>query len=615
MSYRIPEAVLGSHIAVLGMTGSGKTSTAKLIIEQVVADGHRVCILDPVKSDWWGITSSASGKREGLPFKILGGPHGHIPLPSSAGKVIGQLVGTGKLPLAIIDMADFEAGGLQRFFCDFAPALLRSVRGVVYLVVEEAHEFAPKERAGFGKENLALHFAKKLATAGRSKGIRIVVATQRTQSLHNALLGSCLSLIAHRLMLPADQDPVLKWLKGNVKEAAVRREIEDTMSSLPDGTGWLCSGVAKIFECIAFPRIRTFDNTATPDKESGAIDVKTAAVDHNELRTLIGDAVAEAEANDVPTLKGRIVELELELRKLATGTFERATAAAQELMERTAAESLARGKAAGYAEGFTHGRDEVAQQLNPLVTEAYRKLDEATTGLREQAMRSIADISTLRDSLLKAPDLAALSKLPKLRGREDLAAGLDNAYPIRVLKAPPDALPPFPLPMPSRAPESASPAKLARGPQAILNALAWWRVGGQSAPTLAQVGFVAGYSHTSSTFDTLRSRAKSAGLIEYPVQGRMRLTEEGARLAVAPAQPPTMIDYHDRVRAKLSGPLQKFFDALIGRKTLTLEELAEATGYSFTSSTFDTLRSRLKSLDLVSYPERGKVRISDWLYP
>jgi hypothetical protein len=42
-----------------------------------------------------------------------------------AGGVIGQLVGSGKLPLSIIDMADFEAGGLQRFFVDFAPALMR----------------------------------------------------------------------------------------------------------------------------------------------------------------------------------------------------------------------------------------------------------------------------------------------------------------------------------------------------------------------------------------------------------------------------------------------------------------------------------------------------------
>lgn len=71
---------------------AGKSSTSKL-----VAAGHRVCVLDTVKSDWWGIT--ARGTKPGLPFKILGGPRGHVPLHANAGKVIGQLVGSGKLPL------------------------------------------------------------------------------------------------------------------------------------------------------------------------------------------------------------------------------------------------------------------------------------------------------------------------------------------------------------------------------------------------------------------------------------------------------------------------------------------------------------------------------------
>lgn len=312
MTRTIPDELLLHHTAILGKTGSGKTSTEKLLVEQAVAEGFRVCVLDSIKSDWWGITSSADGKKPGLPFRILGGPRGHVPLHSSAGKAIGKLVGSGQLPLSIIDMADFEPGGLQRFFIDFAGELMRHMRGVVYLVIEEAHEFAPKEKSGVGGESMATHWAKKLATAGRSKGVRLVVATQRTQALHNAVLGSCETIIVHRLTAPADQKPVLDWLKANASKETVAR-VEESLSSLPTGTAWVCSGEAKIFDLMAFPRFATFDNNATPTNDSGRVEVTTAPVDQSELRAIIGDAVKEAEANDPAALKRRIAELEKQM--------------------------------------------------------------------------------------------------------------------------------------------------------------------------------------------------------------------------------------------------------------------------------------------------------------
>jgi hypothetical protein len=39
------------------------------------------------------------------------------------------------------------------------------------------------------------------------------------------------------------------------------------------------------------------------------------------------------------------------------------------------------------------------------------------------------------------------------------------------------------------------------------------------------------------------------------------------------------------------------------------------TGYSRASSTFDTIRSRMRGLELITYPARGIVRIAPWLYP
>jgi hypothetical protein len=307
MSEPIPAEVLGNHTAVLGKTGSGKSSTTRLIVEEVAPD-FRVCVLDTIKSDWWGITSSADGQAPGLPFRILGGPRGHIGLPATAGAAVGRLVAQGKLPLSILDMADFGPGDHQRFFVEFAEAVWKHVRGVLYLVIEEAHEFAPKERAGLGAESMAIHWAKKLATGGRSKGIRLIVATQRVQALHNAVLGSCETLIAHRLTMPADQKPVIDWLKANVDKGTVEA-VAGSLASLPTGTGWLCSGEARIFQKVAFPKFSTFDNTATPTGDEDEVHVATAAVDHDELREILGAAVAEAEANDPKALRAEIARL------------------------------------------------------------------------------------------------------------------------------------------------------------------------------------------------------------------------------------------------------------------------------------------------------------------
>ena len=327
MTLPIPEAALRDHMASLGKTGSGKTSDTKVIVEHItepgfagLEQGARVCILDLIKSDWWGLTSSRDGKKPGRPFQILGGPHGHVPLNSNSGKVIGDLVAKGALRLSILDMADFEPGGAQRFFADFAAALFRHIKGIVYLVVEEAHELAPKERSGFGNENMSIHWMKKLATAGRTRGIRLIVCTQRTQALHNAVLGSCETMIAGRFTAPADQAPVLDWFKANVSKEKFT-EIKASISSLKNGEAWVACGEADFLQRVQCPRIKTFDNSATPEHGAADVQVRTAPVDRDALAKMIGLAADEVAANDPKALKAALAEANKKIPAPNSGGF------------------------------------------------------------------------------------------------------------------------------------------------------------------------------------------------------------------------------------------------------------------------------------------------------
>jgi len=588
--FPIPEAALGQHIAVIAKTGAGKTIATKDIVEHVVAQGHRVCILDTVKSDWWGMTSSADGKRAGLPFHILGGPRGHVPLHESAGKAIGELVASGALPLSIIDMADFKPGGPMQFFADFAPALFKKVRGVVYLVIEEAHELAPKERVGFGHENLSVHWAKKIATGSRSKGIRMIVATQRVQALHNAVLGSCDTLIAMRLTAPADQEPIQKWLKANVAKSEKKTiaEIEDELSSLPTGSGWVCSGEAKFFEKVAFPMIKTFDNSATPDGKTAEVHVKTAPVDQDKLRSIIGEAVKEAEANDPKALKAEVTRLTAELAKKPAAAAPAGAAPKDEataLKKRDAAFQLGikQGRESAYPEGWLDGE---RVGFTRGVASAHNEM--------KAALGTIAAVSYVVGTPPK--------RIPK--------AGETFVAPATTQAPAPRTIGPMKIVLPAR---SAASGSLPGPQQRIVNSLATWSNMGHDRPTNAQVAWLARYSPSSTSYTNPRSALNSAGLIEYPAPDCVSLTTAGGEVASPIDLGGTLLDF---VVSQLPGPERRILESAAARypEAASNEDVALGANYSASSTSYTNPRSALKTKDLITYPSNGMVRAADWLF-
>lgn len=567
MKFPIPPTALQQHIAVLGKTGSGKTSTAKLIIEHVVKEGARVCILDPIKSDWWGLISSADGRRPGLPFHILGGPHGHVPLHAGAGKAIAEVVGSGALPLSIIDMAEFGPGGQTRFFTDFAPVLLRRNRGVLYLVMEEAHMFAPKERSGLEGENFAVHYAKLIATAGRTKGLRLIVCTQRTQSLHNAVLGSCDTMIAHRFTAPADADPVVKWFKGNASKAATDT-VQTSLSSLKTGEAWMCSGEAQIFERTLFPRIATYDNTQTPDGNDERATVRTAQVDLEKLRSIIGDAVAEAQANDPVELKKRIQTLEKQLSTSAAASEPWIT------------------------------QEQFVSEINGAKEAAYEcgKQEGSQIGFQAGVCRAFTEIEALAERMVKSlpmPESAdpgiQVSPQTTLRELSDKAfdAGARVAIEMK----------------PINKPAQRSTSNLPKAERAFLTVLAQRRDQGKST-TRNQVAIFAGYSVTSRHIDNVLATLRAS---QWATGGGddIQITDKGLH-ALGDYEPmPTGADLRAYWLREAGGKAEReMLQVAISAypKSLTRDQIAERAGYSVTSRHVDNTLARLRSLELIRGP-------------
>jgi hypothetical protein len=564
------------HTAIVGATGGGKTNTAKVIIEEAVARGERVCIFDPIKSDHWGLTSSADGKNAGLPFGILGGPHGHVPLHPGTGKAIAELVASGRLPLSILDMADFPMGGLAEFFCDFAPALLRKMKGVVNLVLEEAHEFAPKERSGIGKENMLVHFAKKLATAGRSKGVRLIVVTQRVQALHNAVLGSCQHVIAHRLVLDADKQPVVKWLQANA-DKSIAKQVADSLASLTTGTAWIFSSETGTLERCKLPQAFTYDNTKTPTGKEDLDAITMASVDLDHLRNIMGAAVQEAEASDPKNLKSRVRALEAELDGVRT---------ARPAVDQDAI-------AAAVAANDKHWKGVLDECLVRLVGGSVNSLAMLIERAGEDARRKVEDLK---------------KDVDRIRTRTLQERGVDPAverdHRVRIMIPP---KPVMPAPPPRSAPRGTPAADLPKGEAVILTAIAQHRGGCDRE----QISVLTGYKRSSR--DTYLQRLSQRGMIDT-TGANIQATSDGVAALGDDFDPlPTGARLRQYWLERLSGGERAILSMLIGKYPFSVprDDLSDHTGYKRSSR--DTYLQRLTARKLIDSTRAG-VKASDTLF-
>lgn len=56
----LPVAALDGRLAIVGTSGSGKTYAAKGLVERLLDEGARVCVVDPL-GVWWGLRAGSEG--------------------------------------------------------------------------------------------------------------------------------------------------------------------------------------------------------------------------------------------------------------------------------------------------------------------------------------------------------------------------------------------------------------------------------------------------------------------------------------------------------------------------------------------------------------------------
>ncbi|MCC6775607.1 MAG: DUF87 domain-containing protein [Hyphomicrobiales bacterium] len=312
MLHEIPEAALASHIAILGKTGAGKTFAAKGVVERLLSESQRACVIDPTGA-WHGLRSSATGKSAGFPVAIFGGEHADLPLGAAHGEAIAEIIGGSSTP-AILDTSLMRVGERTRFFADFADALVRKNRGPLHLVIDEAHLFMPQGKVADPQSGAMLHAGNNLVSLGRSRGLRIIMISQRPAKVHKDALTQVETLVAMRLIAPQDRHAVEDWIKDNADEKQ-GREIISSLATMPTGQGWVWAPEIRVLERVSFPLIKTFDTSKAPESGDRGKGPVLAPIDRDAIQKRLEIVAADAMANDPTRLKAEVARLKRELQQ------------------------------------------------------------------------------------------------------------------------------------------------------------------------------------------------------------------------------------------------------------------------------------------------------------
>lgn len=562
----LPEELVTETVAILGKRGSGKTTTARVLAEGLLAVDLPVTIFDPT-GVWWGLRTSADGTADGYPVVIFGGDHGDVPLEETAGSVIAGVIVAHRLS-AVLDLSQLSKTGSRRFVADCLETLYQRNSEPRQVMIDEADLFAPK----YPTRDTArvLGAMQDLFRRGRVKGLGATAISQRPASLHNDLLGMAEVLITMRMTGVRDVAAIDDWVRLHADEDEARK-LKASLPSLAVGTGWLWSpGWLETLQEVNVRRPTTFDSSATPRVGQQRPTVRRmAAVD---LAALGGQIIAsrdQAQENSPAALRRTVADLRSQLAA-------RPTAAPPQLVE-----------------------------VPVVPTQAIAELEHLLDAWQ----------TTGEQLLAAAHDLRAQLEAATPGGRPALPAG--NAQHVQAAPPPPTwtQQPPAPAKDPASdpgqgaggQPDGRGDVNLPKAQRAILTALAQH---GRRSTT--QVALLTGYSSKSGGYRNALSALRSAGLIE----GRGDLTATAAglhklgRYEPLPTGPALLAWWKD---AHLGKAERAIVDVLATNypDPVEIQAIADQTGYSATSGGFRNALSRLRSLELAT--GRGELQLNPTL--
>ncbi|MEE6211011.1 DUF87 domain-containing protein [Salarchaeum sp. III] len=297
--------ILTGRAFLTGKSGSGKSNTASVVIEELLDAGFPVLIVD-CEGEYYGLKEEFELLHAGADEEC------DIQVGPEHAEKLASLALEQNVPV-ILDVSGFlDEDASDELVRETARQLFvkeKKLKKPFLLVVEEVHEYIP-EGAGMGETGRMLI---KVGKRGRKHGLGVMGISQRPADVKKDFITQANWLVWHRLTWENDTKVV-----GRI----VGSEYGEQVSELDAGEAfvqadWTDDAVSR----IQFKRKRTFDAGATPGLDDferpelksvseGLMD-DLASISEREERE--ADRIAELE-EELAAKRERINELEEELR-------------------------------------------------------------------------------------------------------------------------------------------------------------------------------------------------------------------------------------------------------------------------------------------------------------
>lgn len=577
----LPLDAITQKFDIMGQSGGGKTYLAMRLAELMLEAGGQIVVIDTV-GPWWGLRSSADGKKPGYQILVVGGLHGDLALSPSAGAEVANLVVDTGVSV-ILDVSQMLENEMYRFVADFLARFFhkkKNHQSPVHLFFEECQEIIP-ETTNSSLQQACRAVAIRIMKIGRNYGIGWSAITQEPQAASKRALNQAGTVLAVRTVGEHERAAIARWARSKTKSAE-QLALMDELPELQQAQAVLWSpGWLRYAGIVHITPKTTFDSSKTPEVGKSALKPKVLApMDLERLKASMATIVEQAKANDPALLKQEIVKLRAELAKKPA-----AVAASHPVTTRVEVSVLG-----------AKDRQAIERLANQM--EAFYD--------RTQPLRITAvDVKEKLQGILS-----------KWKGGAGVTTNISRPpsvpVPERLLPKPPPAR--YAAEVQIVEPDG-SPRPIGKGERKMLEAISTRH---PTPMSRAQLAALSGFSVTGGTFRTYLPSLKTAGLVEY--QGdHVVLTPAGVAVVsdAMAAAPQTTDDVLSQWRRKLRAGELKMFNALVSEypNTLSRERLGELSGFAVGGGTFRTYLPRLKTLGIVDYSGASEVRASELLFP